>query len=131
MHRILVTGSSGTIGTALCEALIKSGYDVVGVDRRKNIWSPAVQKRTVMLDLLKPAQFKKLPAHLDMVIHLAAHARVYNLVKEPRLALENIETAYNVLEWARTRPVPRFLFASSREIYGNTPQKNLCEDDVM
>ncbi|MBF8280402.1 MAG: NAD dependent epimerase/dehydratase family [Candidatus Magasanikbacteria bacterium] len=113
MKRLLVTGSSGTIGTALSEALIKSGFEVIGVDRRKNIWSPAVQKRTIILDLLKPQLFKKLPPRVDLVIHLAAHARVYNLVKEPRLALENIATAFNVLEWARTHHVPRFLFASN------------------
>ena len=34
--KILVTGSSGTIGTALCETLLSRGFDVVGVDIKPN-----------------------------------------------------------------------------------------------
>jgi nucleoside-diphosphate-sugar epimerase len=36
--RILVTGSSGQIGTNLALRLIKDGHEVFGVDKRPNAW---------------------------------------------------------------------------------------------
>ena len=32
IKKILVTDSSGTIGTRLCEKLLENGYEVIGVD---------------------------------------------------------------------------------------------------
>ncbi|MCF7794891.1 NAD-dependent epimerase/dehydratase family protein, partial [Patescibacteria group bacterium] len=39
IKKIMVTGSSGTIGTRLCEKLLENDYEVVGVDYVKNKWS--------------------------------------------------------------------------------------------
>ena len=39
---------------------------------------------------------KKIPADVDLVIHLAANARVYNSTVKPDLALENIVSTYNI-----------------------------------
>ena len=36
--RILVTGSSGQIGTNLALRLLKDGHEVFGVDKRPNAW---------------------------------------------------------------------------------------------
>ncbi len=38
--KILITGSSGTIGTRLFEMLLAQGHDVTGADRRPNKWKP-------------------------------------------------------------------------------------------
>src|SRR3989338_4906584 len=83
--KILVTGSSGTIGTRLCETLLQKGYDVAGVDWVPNKWQPAVQKITTILDL---RDREALIAHssqltADVIIHLGANARVYELVEDP------------------------------------------------
>jgi UDP-glucose 4-epimerase len=37
--RILITGSSGQIGTNLALALLALGHEVFGVDRRQNTWT--------------------------------------------------------------------------------------------
>jgi UDP-glucose 4-epimerase len=87
--KILVTGSSGTIGNCLCETLLERGTDVVGVDIRQNRWNEEVHRRTVYIDLRNPENLKKLPKGFDIVVHFAANARVYNLVKEPDLARDN------------------------------------------
>ena len=34
--KILVTGSSGTVGTGLCEKLLEKGFDIVCIDYKKN-----------------------------------------------------------------------------------------------
>jgi UDP-glucose 4-epimerase len=54
----------------------------------------------------------------DAIVHLAAHAKVHELVLHPHRALENTIMTFNMLEYARRRGVP-FVYASSREVYGD------------
>lgn len=128
--RILVTGSSGTIGNCLCEALLALGSDVVGVDKRKNRWNEEVSRRTVIADLRDIQSLQKLKGNFDVVVHLAANARVFKLVQQPDLARDNFLTLYNVLEFIRKRKIQKILFASSREVYGNTDYIIHSEDEA-
>ena len=130
IRKIIVTGSSGTIGTALCERLMEEDYEVVGVDIRHNKWNETVDKLTTICDLRDRASFNALPAGFDLLIHLAANARVYELVKDPLLARDNFEMVFNVLEFCRSGNIPRFIFASSREVYGNSPKVLHKEDEI-
>jgi nucleoside-diphosphate-sugar epimerase len=118
IRTILVTGSSGTIGTALCEAILDRELNLVGVDKVPNRWSPAVQSKTIIRDLTQPIPAGAFPGGVDLIVHLAANARVYLSVKNPQLAIENVLQTLNILEFARQASIPRFLFASSREVYG-------------
>ena len=125
-HKILITGSSGTIGTRLFEKLLEQGYGVVGFDKKRNRWDSELNKRTIRGDLLRDSDLKKLPKNIDLIIHLAASARVYNSVLNPILALENIAMTNRILEFARKQNVSRFIFSSSREVYGDR-EKNMDE----
>lgn len=128
--RILVTGSSGTIGTRLCEALLDAGHDVTGADLKPNRWSRAIDDRTIRVDLQNASDLANaLPGEVDTIIHLAANARVYNLVVDPSLARANFDTVFNTLEYARSANARRFMFASSREVYGNTSRLVHHEDE--
>ncbi len=127
--RILVTGSSGTIGNCLCEALLARGADVIGVDIRRNRWNAEVHRRTIYMDLLDTANLDELPRDIDIVVHFAANARVYNLVKEPDLARDNFLSLYNVLEYVRQSGIGKILFSSSREVYGNSGHIIHSEDE--
>jgi len=64
-------------------------------------------------------------------VHLAANARVYELVEHPDRARDNFLSTFNALEFARKNGVKKFLFASSREAYGNVETKVLTEDMVQ
>ncbi len=130
--RILVTGSSGTIGTRLCEELMKRGHDVTGVDWVTNKWNDTVQGVTRNADMRDAEALEKIApgVSFDALIHLAANARVYELVEDPARALDNMTTTFNALEFARKRGIKRFLFASSREVYGNSGQRTYKEDQV-
>ncbi len=114
--RVLITGSSGQIGTNLGLALMERGDEVVGIDRRPNAWTNRIN--TAPLDLLKarPEDFPK--GRFDAVVHLAAHAKVFELVEMPTRALENVTACFAALEFARQTKCP-FLFGSSREVYGD------------
>ncbi len=121
--RVLVTGSSGQIGTNLALRLIADGHEVFGVDKRPNPWAPDAFP-TLLQDLSGHyAAFRggingvEYPA-VDVVVHLAAHAKVHQLVRQPHRALENAIMTFNVLEFARGIDAP-LVFSSTREVYGD------------
>ncbi len=120
--RVLLTGSSGQIGTNLAERLVADGHDVFGVDKRQNTWTDGF--RYLLQDLA--GHYAPFPGGIngveypeaDVVVHLAAHAKVHQLVRQPRRALENAVMTFNVLEYARQSGIP-IVFSSSREVYGD------------
>jgi nucleoside-diphosphate-sugar epimerase len=128
--RILLTGSSGTIGTRLFETLLGK-HEMVGVDIRQNKWKSELNGHTVIADLRRSEELAKLPTDFDMVIHFAANARVYELVKDPRLALDNIIMTFNVLEYMRKNNISRVMFASSREAYGNIMDSEAISEEMV
>jgi UDP-glucuronate 4-epimerase len=120
--RILITGSSGQIGTNLALRLNRDGYDVFGVDKRLNTWTD--EFRYLLQDL--SGHYPSFPGGIggveypdvDLVVHLAAHAKVHQLVRQPHRALENAVMTFNVLELCRQQKLP-IVFSSSREVYGD------------
>jgi nucleoside-diphosphate-sugar epimerase len=100
--------------------LLERGYSVTGTDIRPNHWSQKINDLTIIADLCKPEDLVNLPADIDMVIHLAANARVYDLVINPGLARDNVEMLFNILEFCKNNSIQNFLFSSSREVYGNS-----------
>jgi len=128
-RRILVTGSSGMIGTAFCEELQEKQISFLGIDKKRNRWNPHIDANTTLKDLTEELQNFGV-ADYDTIVHLAANARVYDLVESPDMARDNILMTYNMLEFARQNCVKRFVFASSREVYGNTVEIIRKEEEV-
>jgi len=120
--RVLITGSSGQIGTNLALRLLREGHVVYGVDKRQNTWTDEFP--TLMQDLAGhyPSFIGGIGGieypDIDIVVHLAAHAKVHQLVAQPHRALENQVMAFNVLEFCRGIGVP-IVFSSTREVYGD------------
>jgi len=118
--KILVTGSSGMIGSELVPALEAAGHFVAGVDKVKPSFTKCenfVQGN--LLQTVNDSVRKDSESEWDLIIHLAANARVWELVENPDLALENVITTHNVFEYARKTGAKRVMIASSREVYGN------------
>lgn len=129
MKHILVTGSSGTVGTAVCSSLLEAGYAVTGVDRRPNPYLSKLREQTLTVDLCdRGAVLERLPQDCDAILHLGANARVPHSLKDPTLARDNIEATFNLLEFARRKPDRPFIFASSKDVYGNAA--STLEDSV-
>lgn len=123
--RVLITGSSGQVGTNLALDCLRRGHAVVGLDRRPNPWVQAFP--TVLHDLRTPLDPP--PARPDVVVHLAAHAKVHALVVEPARMLENVAMTHHVLEYCRLLGLPLVL-ASSREVYGDDLRESTRECDA-
>lgn len=117
---VLITGSSGQIGTNVGLALLARGDSVLGIDKRANAWTDKIE--TVRLDL-STARPQDLPdgKKFDLVLHFAANAKVFELVEHPERAMDNISMCFCVLDYCRQNKLP-IIFSSSREVYGDIHQ---------
>jgi UDP-glucose 4-epimerase len=117
--KILITGSSGQIGTNLGLALQARGDAVLGIDKRANAWTSSIETEIVDMTVAQSAGFEPMRAFApDVIVHLAAWAKVHQLVREPEKALENVSMTFYALELARRIGAP-IVFGSSREVYGD------------
>jgi nucleoside-diphosphate-sugar epimerase len=131
MKKALVTGSSGQIGTNLALRLMEEGWSVYGLDRRENTWVDRIP--TLIHDLcsgeLKAALKEAGEEGFSVVVHLAAHAKVHELVLSPTRAHENITSTFHVLEYCRQGGIP-IVFGSSREVYGDIHRQQTNESQA-
>ena len=68
----LVTGASGDIGTAICEELSNSGFEVVGVDREPSVWTSGLSIDIRDEDLAPSLRSRYDLDHLTTIVHCAA-----------------------------------------------------------
>ena len=120
--RVLITGSSGQIGTNLGLQLMTDGHEVFGIDKRRNSWTDEFDYLLQDLSGHYPASPGGIGEveypEVDLVVHLAAHAKVHQLVAQPHRALANTMMTFNVLEYCRQQRLP-LVFSSTREVYGD------------
>lgn len=112
--KVLVTGSSGLIGSVLINTLSDT-FEFSGLDTRKPGKAndvPTLITNGSDLDAIMAAF-----DGVDAVIHLAARATVDALW--PDVLKNNISTTHNVYEAARQQGVKRVVFASSNHAVGN------------
>ncbi len=126
--RVLITGSSGMIGTNLGLALLDSRVEVAGIDCRPNPWTDRIP--TTLIDLAGPGTLDRFNWPADIVVHLAAHAKVHATVQNPQLAYDNIAAGTAALEFARKHRLALIL-GSSREVYGNMKRGRTGEKAVF
>lgn len=135
---ILITGSSGFIGSNLVDELLALDYKIVGVSKSyplktKNLkqfqhknYLPIIEDITAF-DKLNDVFQEHSP---EIVVHLAAQAIVGESISSPVQTYEtNIEGTWNVLEIARkTSSVKKVIVASSDKAYGEHSQLPYKED---
>ena len=130
--RILVTGATGFVGTALCRELLARGYMVRATVRR--LVSPHAVSRQLQQVLVPDiaAEFDRraLVDGVDTVVHLAAIAHRSNLDDE-ELRRVNCDAATRLAE-AAAGSVRRFVFLSSVKVHGeDSGSGTYTEDDAL
>lgn len=111
-QRILVTGSSGRIGAAICHAARRL-HDVTGVDR-----VPGPQT-TALADLRDETRMTRLLEGVDAVLHVAAlHAPHVGTASEDEFYEINVRASRALARSAVEAGVGRFVFTSSTAVYG-------------
>lgn len=118
--KILVTGSNGFVGRALCPALRRGGYDVLASVRNKSL-AMAGQNYIVVEGLSSNTQWRHALEGCDAVVHLASRAHILNDNTRDSLAafrLTNTEGTLNLAQQAAECGVSRFIFLSSIGVNG-------------
>jgi nucleoside-diphosphate-sugar epimerase len=114
--RVLVTGSSGRVGSAIVERL-RGAHAVVGLDRRAGPTTSLVQ------DLREPGVVERALEGVDAIVHVAAlHAPHVGVHDESRFVAENVAATARLVDAARHAGVRRFVYTSTTALYGHASQ---------
>ncbi len=131
--KILVTGASGFIGSVLVKELCKD-HQVIGVDLKD---APDLLKNYthIRMDLSNPQEYSILNTiNFDCICHLAGKIRVDESMTSPGdYYLHNIIALINLLEYARSNSIKKFILASTAAVYsGTSPEGSTCflEEDA-
>jgi nucleoside-diphosphate-sugar epimerase len=113
--RILLTGCTGFVGSALGPHLVAAGHELFCVCRPET--SVAFGKK-VAWDGAKPIELPKFPKTVDAVIHLA-QSRSYRLfpADSDEMFAVNVAMTMFLLEWAAQARVKQFCLVSSGAVY--------------
>lgn len=120
MQRVLVTGASGFIGTALCDYLLSMGYLVRGIVRHVGDTASAVEY--IECNLNQPENMTALCDSVDCVVHLAGRAHITNERESNPLECFrkiNCEATLHLARIAVASGVRRFVFISSIGVNGS------------
>ena len=132
---ILVTGAAGFIGFHVADRLLARGEGVVGLDNVNDYYSVRLKRdriaelrrrhgdalRFVEADFAEMAALESGLAGVDYdaIVHLGAQAGVrYSLENPHAYVRSNLVGHANLLELARHRHSPHFVYASSSSVYG-------------
>lgn len=146
MKRILVTGAAGFIGSSLCDALLKRGDTVRGLDNFNDYYDPAI-KRGNLTGAQKHATFSLVEGDItdealvqqtfddfrpEVVVHLAARAGVRPSLADPALYNRvNVVGSQNILEACRTADLSHLVFASTSSVYGGSTDVPFNEENPV
>jgi len=112
---LLITGASGSVGTAL-RPFLRPGYRLRRQYRTRPLTDLSTHEEAVQADVEDLAATERLMPGVDAVVHLAGQARsraTWDEVRGP-----NIDGTYNVFEAARRAGVRKVVFASTNHVMG-------------
>jgi len=127
--KLLITGATGFVGTALVKKL-NSSYDTMAVVRSQSNILPSSTHQLIAKNIFE-AEF---PNDIDIIIHLAGRAHILNeQVTDPLAEFRkvNVEGTLQLAHQALKKKVKRFIFMSSIGVNGTiTKQQHFTEDSV-
>jgi UDP-glucose 4-epimerase len=130
MHRILVTGGTGYIGSHTVVELLNAGYYVAIIDNLSNSNSDvidSIERITGLFpdfDQIDLCDYNVLDKYLsynkfDAIIHFAASILVDESIKKPlQYYKNNLLSLINILELSVKHNIDKVVFSSSCSVYG-------------
>jgi UDP-glucose 4-epimerase len=132
--KVLVTGASGFVGSALCEHLIERGLTTTGIVRHFPANPVPGVDYQIVSDLSKSKLWKEILAGVDVVVHCAARAHVMRDSEIDPLAVYrevNVEGTRYLAEQAVSYGIKRFIYISSIKVNGEgTSEQPFKADDI-
>jgi UDP-glucuronate 4-epimerase len=143
MHKILLTGAAGFIGSHVAEYLLNQGHQVFGIDNFDDFYSRSIKEQNISAYLLNPS-FTFIEGNVgdvaslipdtdfDLVIHLAAKAGVRPSIAQPEQYIDaNLSQTMALLQWMKSHGMNKLIFASSSSVYGNNVKVPFSESDPV
>ena len=127
--RILVTGATGLIGTALCRELVRLGAHVIALVRNPEKAAIKLPREVEVCvgDVTRPLEYD---ASVDYIVHAASETASVAFIERPVEVIEDtLAGARNVLDFARRKQVKGLVFLSTMEVYGLTDSEDVKEMD--
>jgi nucleoside-diphosphate-sugar epimerase len=132
--KVLVTGASGFVGSALCEHLIERGLTTTGIVRHFPANPVPGVDYQIVSGLSKSKLWKEILAGVDVVVHCAARAHVMRDSEIDPLAVYrevNVEGTRYLAEQAVSYGIKRFIYISSIKVNGEgTSEQPFKADDI-
>ena len=113
MKKILITGSSGYIGSALF-LYLKKKYKVIGLDKKN--YKYFKNSKINLLSVIKLDKFIK-TVKPDIVIHLAAQSLVDEKINKKKYYENNVIATKNLINCLKKNNINDLIFASTAAVY--------------
>ena len=116
MKKVLVTGGSGFIGSAICKMLTKKGISVTSFDNnfRQNIKKKKLSIKYIKGDITKLEDLRKIRKNFDCIFHLAFINGTKFFYEIPDKVIDvGIRGALNILQYAKENGIKELYLASS------------------
>lgn len=132
MHKVLVTGGAGYIGSHACKALAAAGFEAITIDNLVTGWKDAVKfgpfERGDLLDRSRLDEVFR--THQPVaVMHFAALSQVGEAMVKPGLYWRNnVIGSLNLIEAAVQAGCLKFVFSSTCATYGDQDGVTLDEN---
>jgi len=124
--KVLVTGSSGQLGSYVCEELMGDS-EVLGLDIRPQPFAN-LKASSIQGDITEPGDVRSALKGVKAVIHCAAQVSVEKSTQDPLSdARTNVLGTINMLHESSLAGVSKFIFVSSAAIFG--PPKYIPIDE--
>lgn len=133
--KILVTGGAGYLGSVLCEHLLGDGYQITVVDNllygQKSLFHLGAHHNFDFIfgDVRDEALMKRLLAHADIIIPLAAIVGAPACERDPWLAESVNMQAMRMLNDLR-RPDQLLIFPTTNSGYGTKSGEVYCTEET-
>ncbi len=130
MKKILITGSSGYIGSCLYKFLKKKKFNLIGIDKKKSKIQNIKFEQINILNKNKLHKFFNKEKDIDTIIHLAGESTIDNIYKKNNYVVNNVQVTKNILNIAKEFKINKFIFSSTAAVYQST-NKKITEKNII
>ena len=149
LHKSMISGGAGFIGSHVADHLLARGDDVVIVDEFNDYYDASIKERNIRLleekyssdrvsiyrcDICDEKRMTEIfeQERPEWVCHLAARAGVRPSIQDPFIYIHsNIKGTTLLMELSHRYGVHNFVFASSSSVYGGSKSTFFSEDEVV